>query len=122
LSTWYAQRANNRRIVLNDGQAHRLSELLTEDDLLLHLARTSQFTIYPADELKATIYAGTPCDLEWADGSGGTFTVTAFDATHQKVDSWTATHTNSDKTISYAATLPRDAEGYAADKPTFTIN
>lgn len=58
--------------------------------------------------------------LVWPDGSGGTYTVTDWNATHECYDGWTKTHTDSGKTVIQAA-YTRNTEGVITNKPVLTI-
>jgi len=58
--------------------------------------------------------------VKWPDGSAGTFTRTAKNATWLAVDAFTISHTTSGKTVTQAA-VTRDAGGNVTAKPALTV-
>jgi hypothetical protein len=58
--------------------------------------------------------------IVWPDGSGGIFTATTINSTHGKVDAYTLTHAESEKTITQAA-VTRDINGMVTLKPALTV-
>ena len=64
----------------------------------------------------------TTATVKWPDGSAGTFTTTATDATWLAVDSYTISHTDSGKTVTQSAVTTRDATtGDVTAKPALTV-
>ena len=64
----------------------------------------------------------TTATVKWPDGSAGTFTTTATDATWLAVNSYTITHTASGKTVTQSAVTTRDATtGDVTAKPALTV-
>jgi hypothetical protein len=59
--------------------------------------------------------------VTWPDGSGGTYTRTAKNATWLTVDAYTITHTVSGKTVTQAA-VTRDSSGFVTVTPALTIS
>jgi len=62
----------------------------------------------------------TSATLKWPDGSGGDFTATDYNATHELYDGWTKSHTASGKTVTQAA-VTRNADGIVTNKPALTV-
>jgi len=62
----------------------------------------------------------TSMTVQWPDGSGGTFTSTDWNATHECYDGYTITHTASGQTVTQAA-VTRNTEGAIINKPLLTV-
>lgn len=62
----------------------------------------------------------TTATVVWPDGSAGTFTRTAKDATFLSINGYTITHANSSKTVTQA-TVTRDSGGRVTTKPALTV-
>lgn len=59
--------------------------------------------------------------VKWSDGSAGTFTTTAKNATFtNQIDAFTITHTNSGKTVTQSA-VTRNSSGRITTKPALTV-
>jgi hypothetical protein len=63
----------------------------------------------------------TTATVKWPDGSGGTFTTVAKDATWLAVNAYTITHTLSSKTVTQAAVI-RDSDGSIIVKPALSVS
>lgn len=63
----------------------------------------------------------TSAEVEWPDGSTGTYTATSFDATWEEVTAWNLDHDDSGGNIAYAG-LVRNASGQITTPatPTYT--
>jgi hypothetical protein len=62
----------------------------------------------------------TSSSVTWPDGSGGTFTATATDATYGAINSYTITHTLTGATVTQSA-VTRNASGDVTVKPALTV-
>lgn len=62
----------------------------------------------------------TSMTIRWPDGSGGTYTATDYNATHEVYDGFTITHTASGQTVTQAA-VTRNTDGAIVTKPYLTI-
>ena len=99
------------------------------------IAVSELFRVYENDELKAWTNSGaysitsatrdsdgviTTATVSWPDGSAGTFTRTAKNATFLTIDAYTVTHTDSGKTVTQPA-VTRDSNGNVTSQPALTI-
>ncbi len=75
----------------------------------------TNITYHPT--LKGVVAGAT---VKWPDASGGTYTATSTNLTHEAVDAYTITHTSSGKTVTQAA-MTRDVWGNVTVKPALTI-
>lgn len=110
----------NSALILTDeaeGSAE-FSSILTVDNVLRGWAASQSFTFTTATRDADGVIV--TAEVAWPDGSGGTYTVTAKNATHLAVDAYTVTHTNTGKTITQAA-VTRDASGRITAQPSLTI-
>lgn len=62
----------------------------------------------------------TTATVKWPDGSGGTFTTTAKNATWTAIDSYTISHTDSGQTVTQS-TVTRNSDGEITTKPALTV-
>lgn len=65
-------------------------------------------------------YVPSSATITWPDGSSGTYTTTSYDATHEEWAAFTATHTDSGKTVTQTA-VTRDASGRITTRPAMTV-
>ena len=105
--------------ISNDGGGGALAGLL--DKQLKEWA-----SLLPDFMLTSVTYHGTytnapaTATINWPDGSGGTYTTTAYDTTNRDWSSFTATHTDSGKTVTQAA-ITRNSSGNVTTRPALTV-
>jgi hypothetical protein len=88
------------------------------DETLANWTLASAFSITSATRDSDGVI--TTASILWPDGSAGTFTRTAKNATFLTIDAYTATHTDSGKTATQAA-VTRDSSGNVTAQPALTI-
>lgn len=66
-------------------------------------------------------FVPTTATINWPDGSSGTYTTTAYDAVNEDWASFTATHTDSGKTVTQSA-VTRDSSGRVTARPAMTVS
>lgn len=89
-----------------------------DETLIAWCANVMQYVTartYAADGLE--LQSGT---LAWPDGSAGTLTVVSWNASWYDVDSWTATHSDSSKTVTLA-TVTRNTVGEITNMPQLSV-
>ena len=103
-----------------DNNFTELYGLHVEDERLKEWAggKDVEFLVRTVDSEGLT----TSSTLKWPDASGGTYTATDYNATHELYDGWTMTHTVSGKTVTQAA-VTRNGDGIGAitNKPELTV-
>lgn len=105
--------------ISNDGGGGALAGLLDEQliewtyDIFDMLTSVSYHATY--------IYVPSSATINWPDGSSGTYTTTAYDATNEEWSSFTATHTDSGKTVTQSA-VTRNSNGQITTRPTMTVS
>lgn len=90
----------------------------SNNDVLRMWALSSAFSITSATRDSDGVI--TTASVLWPDGSAGTFTRTAKNATFMTIDAYTVTHTASGKTATQPA-VTRDASGNVTAQPAITI-
>lgn len=94
------------------------AEVTDFDETLAAWTLASAFSITTATRDSDGVI--TTASILWPDGSAGTFTRTAKNATFLTIDAYTATHTDSGKTATQAA-VTRDSSGNVTAQPAITI-
>lgn len=104
---------DNRKITVNEFFR------VIENDQLKAWTASEAYTVTSATRDSDGVI--TTASIVWPDASTGTFTRTTKNATFLTIDAYTATHTDSGKTVTQAA-VTRDASGNVTAQPALSVS